>query len=47
LGEGDAYFVDTAEVEDPANLTQPFVRSYQFKKQPDASGWEPTPCWTR
>jgi len=44
--EGDAYFVDTAEVEDPANLTQPFVRSYQFKKQPDASGWEPTPCWT-
>ena len=45
--EGDSYIVDTAEVEDPANLTQPFVRSYQFKKQADASGWEPTPCWTR
>ncbi|HLJ91749.1 MAG TPA: hypothetical protein VKU02_01015 [Gemmataceae bacterium] len=45
--QNDAYVVDTAEVEDPTYLTQPFVRSYQFKKQPDASGWEPTPCYAK
>jgi hypothetical protein len=45
--QGDVYFVVTAEVEDPAYLTQPFVRSYQFKKQADASGWDPTPCLPR
>lgn len=45
--EGDEYLLLTAMLEDPAYLTQPFVRSYTFKKQPDASGWDPTPCWTR
>ena len=45
--QGDTYFVVTAEVEDPTYLTQPFVRSYQFKKQADASGWDPTPCLPR
>jgi hypothetical protein len=34
-------------VDDPTYLNQPFVRSYQFKKQPDASGWSPTPCLPR
>jgi hypothetical protein len=43
----DSFFVVTAMVEDPAYLTQPFVRTYTFKKQADASGWEPTPCWNR
>jgi len=28
-------------------LTGPFIRTYNFKKQQDASGWEPTPCLTR
>ena len=45
--ENDAYLVVTAMVDDPAYLNQPFVRSYQFKKQPDSAGWSPTPCWTR
>ena len=45
--EGDTYIVDTAEVADPTYLNQPFVRSYQFKKQPDAAGWEPTPCFAK
>jgi hypothetical protein len=44
---GDRYLIDLATVEDPTYLNQPFVRSYTFKKQPDASGWEPTPCWPR
>jgi hypothetical protein len=45
--EGDSYLVVTAMVEDPLYLTQPFVRSYQFKKLPDAQGWDPTPCLQR
>jgi hypothetical protein len=46
-GENDAYLVVTAMLDDPAYLNQPFVRSYQFKKQPDASGWSPTACLPR
>ena len=45
--ENDAYLLVTAVLEDPAFLTQPFVRSYTFRKQADASGWDPTPCWAR
>jgi hypothetical protein len=37
----------TAMLEDATYLTQPFVRTYNFKKQADASGWDPTPCLTR
>jgi len=44
---GEAYFVVTAMVDDPMYLTGPFIRTYNFKKQQDASGWEPTPCLTR
>jgi hypothetical protein len=36
--------VVTTIVEDPMYLTQPFVISSHFKKQPDATGWNPTPC---
>ncbi len=45
--QNDVYLEVTAMVEDPVYLTQPFVRTYTFKKQADDSGWEPTPCWTR
>jgi hypothetical protein len=45
--QGDAYISVTAMVEDPTYLTQPFVRSYQFEKQADASGWDPTACLPR
>jgi len=47
-GDGaQVYMALTAQVDDPAYLNQPFVRTYTFKKQDDASGWEPTPCWPR
>jgi hypothetical protein len=36
--------VVTTVVEDPAFLTQPFMVSSQFRKQPDAAGWDPSPC---
>jgi hypothetical protein len=45
--QNDEYLVDTAEVEDPTYLNQPFVRSYQFKKQADSKGWNPMPCLPR
>jgi hypothetical protein len=41
---GAAIIVWTAVVEDPVNLETPYIISSQFKRQPDASGWEPTPC---
>lgn len=45
--QNDAYLIDTAVLEDSEYLTQPFVRTYTFKKQSDGSGWDPTPCWPR
>jgi len=45
--QGDSYFVVTAMVDDPTYLTGPFIRTYNFKKQQDATGWEPTPCLPR
>ena len=39
---GDTWFVVTTIVEDPEYLTTPFVTSTDFKKQPDATGWNPT-----
>jgi len=45
--QGDTYLALTAMVEDPTYLNQPFLRTYTFKKQPDASGWDPTPCWPK
>ncbi len=45
--QNDVYLSVTAMVEDPTYLTQPFVRTYTFKKVADASGWDPTPCWNK
>ncbi|HTA43497.1 MAG TPA: hypothetical protein VK789_13670 [Bryobacteraceae bacterium] len=45
--QGDSYLALTAMLEDSTYLTGPFVRTYQFKKQADGSGWDPTPCWTK
>jgi hypothetical protein len=41
---GDVLLVVTSIVDDPKYLRQPFIVSSQFKKQPDAKGWDPTPC---
>ena len=41
---GDQYLIVTTILEDPKYLNAPYVRSYQFKKQADATGWNPTPC---
>jgi hypothetical protein len=39
-----AIIVWTAVVDDPVNLETPYIVSSQFKKQPDGSRWDPTPC---
>ena len=44
---GDAYLVITSTVEDPVYLAQPFLTASHYKKQMDASGWNPTPCTGR
>jgi len=44
---GDTWFVVTTVVEDPQYLTEPFVTSTNFKKEPDGSKWSPTPCSAR
>jgi hypothetical protein len=37
----------TTIIEDPEYLNQSFVLNTPFKKLPDASGWNPTPCSAR
>jgi len=41
---GDTWLVVTVIVSDPQYLAQNYITSSQFKKLPDASGWNPTPC---
>jgi hypothetical protein len=41
---GDDWLVVDSFVTDPQFLTQPYITSSAFKKVPDRSGWDPTPC---
>ena len=40
----DTHLMVTRVVTDPQYLRQPLITSTQFKKIPDGSGWDPTPC---
>ena len=42
--DGAQWFHVMTIVDDPKNLTQPFVTNSIFKKEPGASKWHPTPC---
>jgi hypothetical protein len=44
---GDKYLVDTNVVNDPVYLQQPFMTAIHFKREPDGSKWDPTPCDAR
>jgi len=44
---GDSWLIVTTVVQDPRYLNGRFFTSSHFKKQPDASGWTPTPCAAR
>jgi hypothetical protein len=41
---GDQYLVDTNIVDDPTYLQAPWITSIHYKKEKDASKWDPTPC---
>jgi len=41
---GDQYLVDTNIVEDPVYLQAPWVTAIHFKKEPNGSKWDPSPC---
>jgi hypothetical protein len=43
---GSEWFTVTTIVDDPQYLNQPFITSTHFKKEPDGSKWNPTPCRT-
>jgi hypothetical protein len=40
------YLVITTVVEDPIYLSVPFITTTHFKREADASKWDPTPCKT-
>ena len=41
---GDRWLIITTVVEDPQYLTGRFITSTHFKKVPNGSSWNPTPC---
>jgi hypothetical protein len=43
---GSEWFTVTTVVEDPQYLTQPFITSTHFKKEPDGSKWNALACHT-
>jgi hypothetical protein len=44
LPDGGKLLLVTTIVEDPVYLTGPYIVSPHFKKEPDNSKWDPTPC---
>jgi hypothetical protein len=45
--DGNEYLMVMAIVTDPEYLAVPFVTTSDFKKEPDGSKWDPTPCNAR
>jgi len=41
---GDQYLLVTTQVDDPQYLSNNYLRTLLFKKEPDGSKWKPTPC---
>jgi hypothetical protein len=41
---GDTWLVVDSILRDERYLTQPYLTSVAFKRLPDGSGWDPTPC---
>ena len=47
LPNGDRWLTVITKVEDPQYFTRAYTTSSDFKKLPDAAGWNPTPCSAR
>jgi len=44
LPNKDEWLTVTTRVDDPAYFTRPYLTSSDFKKLPNSTGWNPTPC---
>jgi len=44
--DSQSYLILTTVVQDPKYLTDQFITSEQFAREPDGSKWHPTPCAT-
>jgi hypothetical protein len=42
--DGQEYLALTTMVDDPKFFQVPYIKTYEFKKQTDARGWNPTQC---
>jgi hypothetical protein len=47
LPDSGQWIVFSQMVEDPTYLRTPFIINYHFKKLPDGSKWNPTPCMAK
>jgi hypothetical protein len=47
LPNGDRWLTITTRVDDPVYFSRPLLTTSDFKKLPDATGWNPTPCSAR
>jgi hypothetical protein len=47
LPNSDQWLTVTTRVEDPLYFSRSYLTSSDFKKLPDAAGWNPTPCSAR
>ena len=45
--DGNEWLIVTTVIVDPLYLNGPFITSSHFKRIPDRSGWNPTPCSAR
>ena len=45
--DGTDWLVIAARITDPANLRQPYQTTPAFKREPDGSKWDPSPCAAR
>jgi len=44
IPNGDQWMTITTNVEDPVYFSRPYITTTDFKKLPNANGWNPTPC---
>ena len=44
MPNGDRWFTVTSKVDDSVYARGPYLTTTDFKKLPDAAGWNPTPC---
>jgi len=42
--DGASYLILTTVVDDPKYLSDEFITSEQYKLEPNAAKWNPTPC---